>query len=60
MKVMNHGEYQRKLRHKTPQELQFIIADAGEAANVNPTNANVGFYLDEVLYAAAELRRRNK
>lgn len=58
MKVMQHAEYQRACKRKTEAELRYIIADAGEAARVNPSNPNVGYYLDEVCYAAAELRRR--
>ena len=58
MKIMNHAEYQRNCKRKTEAELRYSIADASEAARVNPTNPNVGYYLDEVCYAAAELRRR--
>ncbi len=58
MKAMNHAEYPRELRRKTEAELRFTVKDAKEAAEVNPTGENVGYYLDEVCYASAELRRR--
>jgi len=58
MKTMNHNEYPKRLRNKTEADLRFIIADATEAVRANPTGENVGYYLDEVHYAAAELRRR--
>ena len=58
MKTMNHKEYPQRLRSKSEAELRFIIRDAQEAQRVNPTNPNNGYYADEVLYAAAELRRR--
>jgi hypothetical protein len=58
MKTMNHTEYPRRLRSKTEAELRFIIKDATEAQQANPSNPNSGYYADEVLYAAAELRRR--
>lgn len=58
MKTMNHTEYPRRLRSKTEAELRFIIKDATEAQQANPENPNLGYYADEVLYAAAELRRR--
>jgi hypothetical protein len=58
MKHMNHAEYQRKLKSKSEAELRFIIKDATEAQEVNPTNANNGYYADEVHYCLAELRRR--
>ena len=54
---MNHVEYQKACKHKTPAELRYIIANASEAARVNPSNPNVGYYRDEVHYAA-KLRRR--
>lgn len=58
MKHMNHAEYQRKLKSKSEAELRFIIKDATEAQEANPTNENNGHYADEVHYCLAELRRR--
>jgi hypothetical protein len=59
VKCMRHADYQQTLKGKTNDELAFIIRDAAEAARVNPTGCNVGYYLDEVHYAAAEMRSRN-
>lgn len=59
-KTMNHAEYQRGLRSKSVEQLQFIANDANEAATANPTGENAGYYADEVHYALAELNRRNK
>jgi len=57
-KVMNHAEYIKGLRSKSTAELEFTIKDAGEAAAAMPDGENAGYYLDEVSYAADELRRR--
>jgi hypothetical protein len=60
-KVMDHGAYQRKLRNKDnypESSLRFIMADAKKAIESLPDNPNNGYYADEILYAAAELRRR--
>lgn len=57
-KKMDHTAYPKKLKSKSVAELRYIIQDATEAANANPQGANCGYYLDEVHYAAAELRRR--
>lgn len=55
-KYMNHSEYQRKMHAKSIPELEFIVKDAGESAALNGENA--GYYMDEVHYASAELRKR--
>jgi len=57
-KTMEHGAYQRRLKSKTTSELQYIAKDANEAATVNPSGENAGYYADEVHYALAELKRR--
>ena len=44
LKVMNHGEYQRRLRSKSVSELLWIIKDAGAAAAAMPDSPNNGFY----------------
>lgn len=58
MKKMLHQEYCRRLRSKSVPELMFIIQDASEAAAILPNGENTGYYLDEVLYASMELKRR--
>jgi len=59
-KKMDHAKYPLSLRSKDEASLRFIIKDATEAQQANPMNPNNGFYADEVIYAAAELRRRAK
>ncbi len=59
-KVMNHVRYPKSLKKKTVEELLYIQQDAYAAAVANPGNPNAGYYMDEVHYAAAELRRRLK
>ena len=55
---INHAEYQKGLETKSYHELLFIIKDATEAANAMPDGLKVGYYLDEVNYAAMELHKR--
>ena len=55
---INHGEYQEKMRTKSVMELMFIIKDAQAAAMSMPEGPKAGYYLDEVNYAAMELRKR--
>ena len=57
-KTMDHGAYPKALRKKSEAELRYIIKDAGEAVKALPDGVNAGYYADEVLYAATELRRR--
>jgi len=57
-KHMDHAEYQRRLKSKTPDELRYIIKDATEAARANPQGENAGYYQDEALYAQMELKKR--
>jgi len=55
---INHEEYQQKLKTKSYHELMFILKDAQEAAAAIPDGPKVGYYLDEVNYAAMELHKR--
>lgn len=57
---MKHGEYQEHLKKKSDSELKHIIKDANEALQANPDNPKAGYYKDEALYAAMELKKRNK
>lgn len=59
-KTMNHSEYQKNLKSKSFAELMFIVKDANEAAhNAQQMKcSNEGYYLDEIHYASAEMRRR--
>lgn len=58
LKKMDHAAYQKRLKRLDVYSLRFIIKDAGEALKANPDNPNNGYYQDEVVYAAQELRRR--
>ncbi len=57
-KQMDHNQYPKSLKSKSDDQLRFIAKDAQEAAATNPTGENAGYYLDEALYAASELNRR--
>jgi hypothetical protein len=58
MKRINHADYQAACTRKSVAELQYAIQDAAAAAAAQPEGVNAGYYLDEVNYCAAELRRR--
>ncbi len=60
MKTMDHAAYQSKLKKVAHETLRFILEDAREAVDAQPQGENAGYYMDEVHYAAAELRRREK
>jgi len=55
---INHAEYQRRVHTLPSSSLRYIIQDAREAIAANPGGPKDGYYTDEVLYCAAELRRR--
>lgn len=57
-KEIDHTVYQRKVRTMTDESLRFVIKDATEAIQANPDGHKAGYYLDEIHYCAAELRRR--
>lgn len=57
-KIMDHTEYQKRLRSNSESSLRFIIKDAHEAIAAMPDGENVGYYTDEIHYASMELRRR--
>ena len=59
-KTMNHAEYQERLRGLPNRALRFIIQDATEALEAMPDGPNAGYYADEISYAGAELKRRQK
>lgn len=58
-KKMNHTEYQKKLKTKTKEMLEYTIKDASEAIKADPDNPNCGYYQDEISYCMMELRYRN-
>ncbi len=57
---IDHREYPLGLRSKSDESLRYIMADARRAATVNPEGHKSGYYLDEVLYCAMELARREQ
>lgn len=59
-KVMNHSEYQKKVKRLPDESLLFIIKDAKEAIKALPDNPNNSYYADEICYAGMELARRRK
>ena len=59
-KKMDHAAYPKALKKMDHASLCFIIKDCRESIEANPGNANNGYYSDEILYAAAELKRRQK
>lgn len=59
-KKIYHAEYQQMLKGKTDAQLRFIVKDAREAEEANPTGENAGYYADEQHYAAMELTKRTK
>lgn len=60
MKEMDHKRYPAGLRRKSLAMLHYIIRDAREALEAFPDNPNAGYYLDEINYAAAEIKRRRE
>jgi len=60
MKVMNHADYQKRLKRASDESLRYIMKDAREAIDAQPFGENAGYYADEIHYAAAELRRRGQ
>lgn len=57
-KIMDHAEYQKRLKNKTHAELIYIRNDANAAIKANPDNPNNGYYADEINYAGMELKKR--
>lgn len=60
MKIMNHIEYQRKLKRLSEDALRYRIDDCKSAIEAYPDNPNCGYYQDEIHYCAAELERRER
>lgn len=58
MTQINHTEYPKSLRSKSDDALRYIMKDAAEAERNNPEGDKAGYYLDEINYAAMELKRR--
>ena len=60
-KRMNHNECPIVMKSKTDSELRYIIEDCKEVIRLQSDfNPNIGFYEDEIHYAAMELTRRQR
>jgi len=57
-KIMNHTEYQKRVKGLPDTTLEFIIDDCQEAIDCLIDGENVGYYQDEIHYCHAELKRR--
>jgi len=58
-KTMNHSQYIKDAKKKAKSELEFIIKDCQNAIEAGKSfNPNCGYYMDEIHYCAAELKRR--
>jgi len=55
---IDHEHYQRQCRHRTIEQLQYIIADCKLAIAAMPHGYKAGYYADEINYCAMELRYR--
>ena len=61
IKVMNHSEYQKKVKYLSDDVLKHIIEDCREVIKLQSSfNPNCGYYADEIHYCSAELNRRKK
>lgn len=59
-KVMNHSEYQKKVKKMSVVELRHVINDCRAVLQAWPQHPNEGYYLDEIHYCSMELARRQK
>jgi len=58
IKKMNHADYQERVKKLSYEELKYTVADARAAIEAYPENPNAGYYMDEIHYCLAEIRRR--
>lgn len=56
--MMNHTEYQKKVKKLSEESLRFIIQDCREAIDALPNNPKNGYYMDEIHYCSMELAYR--
>ena len=59
-KVMNHAEYQNKVRKMDDEALKFVIADCQKVLEAWRDHPNGGYYSDEIHYCSMELRNRSE
>jgi len=55
---INHEHYQRRCRHRTIEQLQYIIQDCIAAIKAYPSGYKAGYYADEINYCSMELAKR--
>lgn len=55
---IDHAGYQKMVKGLSEAQLRHIINDAREAIEASPENPKCGYYADEIIYCAAELKRR--
>jgi len=59
-KIMDHSEYQKRVRRMDDEALKFVIADCNAVLDAWRGHPNAGYYLDEICYCGQELGRRRK
>lgn len=59
-KVMDHAEYQARVKKMDYAALKHVIADCRAVLEIWPDHPNGGYYWDEIHYCAAELKRRDR
>jgi len=58
-KVMDHTEYQKKVKKYDDDTLRYIIKECKEVIDRQKDfNPNCGYYADEICYCSMELKRR--
>jgi hypothetical protein len=55
---LNHTEYRKKVKRMSEDQLRYTIKDCREAIEAMPHGPKAGWYMDEIHYCAAELKRR--
>ena len=56
--MINHDEYQKRIKKLTDAELRYTIADCKQAIQSMPNGHKAGYYMDEVHYCFQELNTR--
>ncbi len=59
-KIMNHSEYQKRVRKMDDEALKFVLADCRAVLDAWKDHPNASYYLDEINYCGQELGRRAK
>jgi cytochrome c5 len=59
-KIMDHGDYQKRVKKMDEAALVYVMQDARNAIEAMPHGENAGYYSDEIHYCGMELTRRRK